>query len=171
MTTQLAFSRCSFTELHSAPNDGKDSNHPNRLQLLRKEGKALSSQKLLEVSQFSLLTLVRGRKTSHTFFLFKHEPHISQRRNLSSSSFLEAGSEVLLQVEQNKKEIRAKHVLSEHCKPHSTAGVAGGSVHLFCHTLESRTGNEISCLMVQLLQAQGLMSRYHKQRGKRRESE
>lgn len=40
--------------------------------------------------------------------------------------------------------------------------MAGGSVHLFCHALENRMGNEISCLMVQLLKAQALMSCYHK---------
>lgn len=110
-----------------------------------------------------MLTLIRGRKTLRTSIHFTDDPHISQRRNPSSSSFLEAGREVLLQAEQIRKELRAKPVLGEHCKPHSTAGVAAGRAHVFCHGRESRTGNEISCLMVQLLQAQGLMSCYHKQ--------
>lgn len=121
-----------------------------------------SSQKLPEVSRASMLTLIRGRKTLCTSVHLTDEPRISQRRKPSSSSFLEAGREVLLQAEQIRKEPRAKPALGEHCKPHSTAGVAAGRGHLF-FGLESRTGNEISCLMVQLLQALGLMSCYRKQ--------
>lgn len=110
--------------------------------------------KATKVFRFSMLTLVRRRKTSHTFFLCSLflviEPHLSKRRNPSSSSFLEIGTEALLQAEQKKK-TRVNPVLSEHFKSHSTPSMAGGSMHLFCHALESRMGNEISCLMVQLL--------------------
>lgn len=120
MTTQLAFSHCPFTELHSAPNDGKGSNHPSRL--LCRAGRA---GKVLQRDQQHLcsLRLGKGGKTAQAFFFFKHEPHISQRGNPSSSSSLEAGSGVLSQAEQHKKGVKAKPALGECHKP---PGVAGG---------------------------------------------
>lgn len=109
MTTQLASSHCRFTELHSAPNDGKDSNRPNRLALLCEEGKAPRVLKSYQKYFHSwCLRWSGGRKTSHTCFPSKHEPHTSQRRNPGSSSCLEAGTWVLSQAEQKKKETGAK---------------------------------------------------------------
>lgn len=139
--------------------------------LISSARKTREFSKATRISQVLMLTPVRGRKTSHSFFLVRHKPHLSQRRNPSSSPFLEPGMEVHLEAEQNKEEIRANPVLGACCKPHSTGMVkAGSSVRLFCHSLESRTGNEISCLMVQLSQAQGLMSWYckHSRKEKRK---
>lgn len=58
-----------------------------------------------ETSSISVLDAYAGRggKSAQAFFFSKHEPHISQRRNPSSSFSLEAGTGVLLQAEQNKK--------------------------------------------------------------------
>lgn len=129
MTTQLAFSRGPLTELHSAPNDGRDSNHPNRLRLLCKAGTAHGVLKSYHKYLHSRCLRWSGGEKHHRLFSSSNtSPHISQKRDPSSSSFLEAGSEVLLQAEQKKKEGRAEPALGEHCKPHSTAGAAGGGV-------------------------------------------
>lgn len=168
VTTQLAFSPCpvqSLILLHVMA----------KIQIIHTDSCSSTIKarfpefsKATEVFQFPMLTLVRRRKTSHTFFLYFLfliiEPHLSKRRNPSSSSFLETGTEALTGRTEGKKkkEKKVNPVLSEHFKSHSTTSMAGGSVHLFCHALESRMGNEISCLMVQLLKAQALMSCYHK---------
>ena len=88
-----------------------------------------------------MLTLVRGRKTSHTLFLFKQEPRISQRRNPCSSSFLEAGTEVLLQAEQNKKEMRAKPVRGDTANPTVPLAWRGGAC--VCCATPWKAGREV----------------------------
>lgn len=100
-----------------------------------------------------MLALVRGKKNITDLFPLQTQTHTSQRRNPGSSSCLEAGTGVLSQAEQTKKEIGAKPLRGEHGKPLGTAGMAGGNRHLLCRTLESRRRNEISCLMVQPFQA------------------
>lgn len=114
-----------------------------------------SSQKLPQVSPFSMLTLVRGRKTSQTFFLFKHKPpHLSKEG--SQFLFFPRGrirSPLTGRTEKERRQGWTRAWRTLQTPQHCWRG-RGGCVHLFCHTLESRTGNEISCLMAQLLKAQ-----------------
>lgn len=68
VTTQLAFIPCPFTELHSAPHDGKDSNRPHALLLLCNEGKVprvLKSYQSISV----LNAYTRQEKKNITYFL------------------------------------------------------------------------------------------------------
>lgn len=128
MTAQLAFSHCPFTELHSAPNDGKDSNHPTRLRPLCRAGRA---GKVLQRDQQHLCSRClcwSGGKISTGFLLLQtRAPHLSKEK--SQLLFFPRGrnrSSPTGRTEQ-EKELRLNLCLVNTTNPPSpgTTGVAG----------------------------------------------
>lgn len=70
----------SFTELHSAPNDGRDSNHPTRLWLLHRAGRA--GRALQRHQQHLCSPCLSGGEKQHRLFLLQTQaPHLSKEKS------------------------------------------------------------------------------------------
>lgn len=128
-----------------------------------KEGKAPGVPKSHHTHLSSRCSHPSGQKPSHILFSFL--PHCTPPLSQEESQFLffhgdSNGSS--LQSEE-KKEMRIKS------ESHSTTGTAGWGERAFALPQPaSGTGNEISCLMVQLLQTQPEMLPKHSGKEKRK---
>lgn len=122
MTTQLAFSHCPFTELHSAPNDGKDANYPTqtRAPLQGRRGWQ-SPPEGPAASLFSMLFLGRGRGGNTTGFFSSANVSSTSLSGEIPGPFLLSRQEEEFSYRQN----RTRKGLGQH-KPPVCAGVAGG---------------------------------------------
>lgn len=128
-----------------------------------------------ETSSISVLDAYAGQggKISTGFFLLQtRAPHLSKEK--SQLLFFPRGrnrSSPTGRTEQ-EKELRLNlcSVNTTTPPPLRYRWCGWGRRPRFCHILESRRGNEISCLMVQLLHTQAVMSCYHKhsRKGKRK---